>query len=103
MWNNYFRTMQEKYSMRVSSKEPLVIRLDGKGVTRNKELNLLDRHKGSFTYNIEKTVEYFTQKYKCLSIFGSDEVSFIFDNPEEIIIDLMLIKQDLWAIQFYQV
>lgn len=88
MWNNYFRTMQEKYSMRVSSKEPLVIRLDGKGVTRNKELNLLDRHKGSFTYNIEKTVEYFTQKYKCLSIFGSDEVSFIFDNPEEIIIDL---------------
>lgn len=88
MWQNYFRKIQDKYSMRVSSKEPLVIRLDGKSVTRNKDLNLLDRHNGSFTNNLEKTVEYFTQKYKCFSIFGSDEISFIFDNPEKIIVDL---------------
>mgnify|MGYP001146026664 CR=1 FL=1 len=31
MWNSYFFQIQSKYSMRVSFKNPLVIRLDGKG------------------------------------------------------------------------
>ena len=35
MWINYFFNIQRKYSMRVSKKLPLVIRLDGKDVTKN--------------------------------------------------------------------
>lgn len=38
MWNSYFFQIQSKYSMRVSFKNPLVIRLDGKDVTKNKNM-----------------------------------------------------------------
>lgn len=89
MWKNYFNNIQKKYSMRVSRTETLVIRLDGKDVTKNKSINLLDREsKNSFTNALEKTVKYFTEKYNCFAIFGSDEVSFICTSPNIIVKDL---------------
>lgn len=89
MWKNYFNNIQKKYSMRVSRTEPLVIRLDGKDVTKNKSINLLDREsKNSFTNALERTVKYFTEKYNCFAIFGSDETSFIFKNPNLILKDM---------------
>ena len=74
--------------MRVSTTEPLVIRFDGKDVTKNKELNFFDIYNGSFTDAFEKTVKFFTEKYHGYSIFGSDEVSFIFPDPMLVIADL---------------
>ena len=44
MWNSYFFQIQSKYSMRVSFKNPLVIRLDGKDVTKNKKYDLLNNY-----------------------------------------------------------
>lgn len=88
MWRNYFFQIQSKYNMRVSTKEPLVVRFDGKDVTKNKEINFLSIYNGSFTDALEKTVRYFTQKYHAFSIFGSDEVSFIFPEPMLLISDL---------------
>lgn len=81
MWNDYFYQIQKKYSMRLSTKEPLVIRLDGKNVTKNKEIDLINQYKGSFLEALEKTVKHFTAKYHCMAIFGSDEISFVFTNP----------------------
>lgn len=89
MWKNYFNNIQKKYSMRVSRTETLVIRLDGKDVTKNKLIDLLDRkNEVSFTNSLEKTVKYFTEKYNCFSIFGSDEVSFICKNPKVVLEDM---------------
>lgn len=88
MWKNYFFQIQKKYSMRVSTKQPLIIRFDGKNVTKNKNIDLLGTYNNSFLDNLEKTVKYFTQKYNCFSIFGSDEVSFILANPMLLIEDL---------------
>ena len=87
MWNSYFFNIQKKYSMRVSKTMPLIIRLDGRNVTKNKEINLLDNEKG-FSKSLEQTVKYFTEKYNCFSIFGSDEVSFICTDPKCVIKDL---------------
>ena len=88
MWNSYFFQIQSKYSMRVSFKNPLVIRLDGKDVTRNKKYDLLNNYEGNFRNTLEKTAEFFTRKYKCLAILGSDEISFIFTDPLVVISDL---------------
>ena len=88
MWNNYFYQVQTKYSMRLSLKNPLVIRLDGKGVTRNSSINIMEKYKGSFFYAMEEAAKYFSRKYHCLCIFGSDEISFIVDNPEIVVNDL---------------
>ena len=60
MWNNYFFQIQKKYNIRVSTKEPLVVRFDGKGITRNKEINFLEDYKGSFTNSLEEFARYFT-------------------------------------------
>lgn len=88
MWKNYFYNIQKKYSMRVSKKEPLIIRLDGKNVTKNRNINLIDFSNRSFMYAMEKSVEYFTVKYKCYALYGSDEVSFIFTEPTLLMQDL---------------
>ena len=88
MWNNYFAQIRKKYSMRVSLKEPLVINLDGKDVTKNKNISLLIKHDNGFLDAMEKTVIHFTEKYDCISIFGADEVSFIFLKPIDLIKDL---------------
>lgn len=81
MWNDYFYNIQRKYSMRVSYKEPLIIRLDGKNVTKNQEIDLTDKSEKSFLYSMEETVKYFTSQYLGYAIYGSDEVSFIFPEP----------------------
>ena len=88
MWNSYFFQIQSKYSMGVSFKNPLVIRLDGKDVTKNKKYDLLNNYEGNFRNTLEKTAEFFTKKYKCLAILGSDEISFIFTDPLVVISDL---------------
>lgn len=88
MWNNYFYQIQKKYSMRLSLKEPLVIRLDGKDVTKSKELNLLYKFKGSFFYAFEESAKYFSKKYNCYALFGTDEISFIIENPIKLFEDL---------------
>lgn len=88
MWKNYFYNIQKKYSMRISTKEPLIIRLDGKNVTRNKDIDLIGNKNNKFVYAMEKTVKYFTKKYKCYAIYGSDEVSFIYTEPQIIIDDM---------------
>ena len=88
MWNNYFYQVQTKYSMRLSLKNPLVLRLDGKGVTRNSNINIMDKFKGSFYCSMEEAAKHFSRRYHCLCIFGSDEISFIVDNPELVINDL---------------
>ncbi len=89
MWKNYFFNIQKKYSMRISKKLPLVIRLDGKDITKNKSIDLMDRiSKESFGFALEETVKYFTSRYHCFAIFGSDEVSFICLKPNIVLQDL---------------
>ena len=88
MWQSYFLQIQNKYNIRISTKKPLVIRYDGKDVTKNKNLDLLNNYEGSFINQLEKTVKYFTDKYHCYALFGSDEVSFIFTDPMLVIADL---------------
>ena len=94
MWQSYFLQIQNKYSMRVSKKEPLVIRLDGKNVTKNRRNDFINDDGSSFFSNMKKTVRYFTNKYHCYAIFGSDEVSFIFLKPSVVIEDLDKEKND---------
>lgn len=88
MWNSYFFQLQKKYNMRISTKTPLVIRFDGRQITKNKDINLLDNYKGSFLDSLEKTAKYFSERYHCFSIFGSDEISFIISDPNLVILDL---------------
>lgn len=88
MWHNYFYQIQQKYSMRVSLNKPLVIRLDGKNATKSRTNDFIFNYSGSFINALEETAKYFTKKYKCYSLFGSDEISFILPEPEKLLKDL---------------
>ena len=88
MWNNYFLQIKKKYNMRVSTKKPLVINLDGKNITKNNEFNILELYKGGFRETIEQCAMYFTKRYNCISMCGADEISFIIENPMLLINDI---------------
>lgn len=88
MWSNYFLQIRNKYTMRVSTKEPLVINLDGKDVTKDSNINITDKRKGGFFQAFDETAKYFSNKYNCLAFFGADEISFIFQDPMVLINDI---------------
>ena len=89
IWKDYFANLRNKYSMRVSSKEPLIINLDGKNITKGGHFSLLDNtSENGFLSMMEKTVKYFSKRYNCIAIFGTDEVSFIIEEPMTLINDI---------------
>ena len=47
--------------MRVSLKNPLVIRFDGKNVTKNSSFDLINNYAGGFVNSLEKTAAYFSR------------------------------------------
>lgn len=82
--NNYFLHIINKYNLKITKNNPIVIFLDGKGVTSSNFFNLLSEDNESFNEYFEKTIKHFCNKYNCLAIFGIDEVSFVFENPKNI-------------------
>lgn len=83
-WFNYFCNMRHKYNMRISAKKPLVIFLDAKDSSKYKR-NLMKGYENDFFDCMCKTAKYFTQKYNCVSIWGTDEISFIIDDVDTFI------------------
>ena len=88
MWIDYFYQIQKKYTMRISDSKPLVIRLDGKDVTKDPDINFLYSHKGSFLYCLKEAAKYFSKKYECYALCGTDEISFIVENPKKLFEDI---------------
>ena len=82
MWIDYFYEIQKKYTMKLSSNKTLVIRLDGKDVTKDENINFLYSHKGGFLYALKDAAKYFSKKYRCYAYCGTDEISFILENPK---------------------
>ncbi len=92
MWISYFHQIQNKYSIRVSLKNPLIIVMDGRDITKSVNISLLCRNKNSFLDCFEDTIKYFSKRYNCIALYGTDEVSFIFENPMVVIEDLHVDK-----------
>lgn len=83
-WNNYFINILNKYNLKISDKNPIVIFLDGKNITGNKNYNLISENKNSFNDCFEQAIKHCTKKFNCIAISGVDEVSFIFTNHNEL-------------------
>ena len=83
-WNNYFSNIENKYNLKMSTKKPIVIFIDGKGITKSFKYNLISENKNSFNDIFEQTIKYFTMKFDCIAISGVDEVSFIFEDCKKL-------------------
>lgn len=93
MWYSYFQQIENKYSMRISLKKKLVIRIDAINITKRRNISLLENKSNSFSTCFEKSIEIFTNRYNCLCFFGSDEASFIFDEPALLLDSLKIDKE----------
>ena len=83
-WFNYFSNMRNKYNMRVSANKPLIIFLDAKDSSKNNRI-LLKGKKSGFFDSMGLVAKYFTKKYNCVSIWGTDEISFIIEDVNNFI------------------
>lgn len=82
---NYFKNIETKYKSNISSNKTLIIRLDGRNVCGNKNLNLLDETDGSLSDSMKKVAQYMSEEYNCIVYVGSDEINIIIRNPKIII------------------
>ena len=80
---NYFKTIEDKYSCKVSLEKPIIIRLDGKDVTKNPSIDILSTEKKSFSDALKFTAKYLSLKYNCIVICSTDELSCIFLDGNE--------------------
>ncbi len=83
-WFNYFSNMRKKYNLRVSANKPIILFLDAKDSTKLHR-ELLKNKENDFFDAIGKTAKYFTEKYNCLGLYGTDEISFIIENTSQFI------------------
>ena len=78
---NFFKNIEDRYKSKISIKKPLVIRLDGKGVTKNPYIDLYDESVGSFSDSLKKTAKFISEKFRCISYASNDEINIVFENP----------------------
>ena len=78
---NYFKMIEDKYKTRLSFKKPIIIRLDGKNITKNKEIDMLNEDLNEFAYALKETASYMSRKFNCITLASSDEINIIINNP----------------------
>lgn len=79
---NYFFQVEKKYNYQLSKSKPIVLRLDGKNITKSKNIDFSSPNKFSETL-INVATEIINEFEKCISYVALDEVSFIFTDPNE--------------------
>ena len=81
---NYFKILEDKYKTRLSVKSPIIIRLDGKNICKNKEINMLDEDSYGFAFALKKAGTFFSRKFNCIALASSDELNLIILEPGQI-------------------
>lgn len=78
-WFSFFGNMRNKYNMRVSATKPIILFLDAKNSSKNNG-NLLKESENDFFSALELASKYFSEVYNCMSLCGTDEISFIIES-----------------------
>lgn len=75
---SYFTMIEDKYSSMISLNKPIVIRLDGKEVTKSKNIQLFNDSVGGFANSIKLTAKEISILYNTLVFVSTDELNLIF-------------------------
>lgn len=82
MNKSYFGMIEDKYSCSISLNKPIIIRLDGKDICKNRSINLYNESFGGFAYAMQLTAKEISKRYNSLVLISSDEMSIIFLNTD---------------------
>ena len=86
-WFNYFSNVRNKYNLRVSPNNPIILFLDAKDSAKSKR-EILKGKENDFFDCLDKTAKYFSTRYKCIVIYGTDEISFIIEDTHNFILSI---------------
>ncbi len=79
---NYFKTIELKYKYQLSKSKPIVVRFDGKNITKSKQFDL--SKKNEFTSALLSTTEQIVNRFdSCIAYVAIDEVNIIFTDPND--------------------
>lgn len=79
---NYFKTIELKYKYQLSKSKPIVVRFDGKNITKSNQFDLSVKNK--FTSALLSSTEQIVKKFsKCTAYVAIDEVNLIFEDAKE--------------------
>lgn len=74
---DFFSKIEEKYNIALKKKRGIIVRIDARDTTKNKNLNLLDEEHG-FTYALKTASLEFSKKYPFILVYTAvDEVNFL--------------------------
>lgn len=71
----FFHKIESKYNIQLNRNRPFVVRLDGRHITGNKQINLLDDSEGTFTYALKMACKRMSANF--LIYMATDEVNII--------------------------
>ena len=74
---DFFSKIENKYNIGLKRNRPIILRFDARNTTKNKEINLLDETKDSFSYALKETCKILSLKYQCLIYVACDEINII--------------------------
>lgn len=77
---DYFKTIENKYSSRLGTDKAICVRLDGKGVCKNKNINMISNEDGGFFDSAKKAALEVSRKLNCNIYFVSDEFNIVFED-----------------------
>lgn len=81
-----FPELEKEYRSFLSDSHPLVIRLDGKNVTKkHKKYPLTNEH--GFTWHLYQTGKSLAANKNCLIYAGLDEISFLYPDPADFLFE----------------
>lgn len=83
-WFNYFNNIRNKYNTRLSKSKAIVLFLDAKDSTKN-HVNLFKGDDNDFFNVLQEAAIYFTKKYNCIALAGTDEISLIIEDTDRFI------------------
>lgn len=81
---NYFGFMQDKYSTNISNSKASIIKLDGKDVTKNLNINMFDKRKGGFANSLISVSKQLSYRYNAIVFVSTDEISLLFYNSKSL-------------------
>ena len=75
---NYFGFMQDRYSTKISTSKVSIVKLDGKDVTKNLNIDMFNYNEGGFAHSIIDTAKQLSNLYDAIVFVSTDEISLLF-------------------------
>lgn len=82
----FFSKIENKYNIGLNKQRPIIIRLDARNTTKNRNINLLDESKNTFSYALKQASKELSNKYPYFLIYiAADEVNIIVLNTKSLL------------------